>query len=100
MTNTIASLLTRNLQEVFGENDTARRRAAIEELWNRDGIFYDPKNGAFHGHDEIDRIAGEIKATHPAFQYQPIAEPATAANGGRDLSAPCRPAEPPDYADT
>jgi hypothetical protein len=100
VTNAIASLLTRNLQEVFGENDAARRRAAIEELWNRDGVFYDPKNGAFHGHDEIDRIAGEIKAPHPDFQYQPIAEPEIAGNGGRVLWVAGRPGEPPVYAGT
>jgi hypothetical protein len=100
MTNIIASLLTRNLQEVFGENDAARRRAAIQELWNRDGVFYDPKKGAFHGHDEIDRIAGEIKAIHPDFQYQPIAEPEIAGNGGRVLWVAGRPGEPPVYAGT
>ena len=100
MTNTIASLLTRNLQEVFGEGDTARRRAAIKELWNSDGVFYDPKNGAFHGHDEIDRIAGEIRATHPDFQYQPIAESEIAGNGGRVLWVAGRPGEPPVYAGT
>ena len=31
MSYSIAALLTRNLQEVFGENDPARRRAAIDE---------------------------------------------------------------------
>jgi hypothetical protein len=25
----------------------------------------------FRGRDEIDRIAGVIKATHPDFEYQP-----------------------------
>ena len=29
-------------------------------------------NGAYRGRDEIDRIAGVIKATHPDFQYQPL----------------------------
>lgn len=28
----------------------------------------------YRGRDEIDRIAGAIKATHPDFRYQPIAE--------------------------
>src|SRR6266481_8962097 len=83
MSNTIATLLIRNLHEVFGENDTARRRPAIKGLFNGDGVFYDPKGGAFRGHDEIDRIAGEIKATHPDFQYQPMAEPEIVGDGGR-----------------
>ena len=33
MSNSIATLLARNLQEVFGENDPARRRGAIDGLW-------------------------------------------------------------------
>ena len=38
-------------------------------------MFYDPSKGVYRGHDEIDRIAGEIRATHLDFRYQPIAEP-------------------------
>jgi hypothetical protein len=32
--------------------------------FNEDGVFYDAKGGIFRGRDEIDRIAGAIKATH------------------------------------
>ena len=42
MSNSISTLLIRNLSDVFGENDPARRRAAIDELWHEDGVFYDP----------------------------------------------------------
>jgi hypothetical protein len=42
---TIPTLLTRNLQDVFGENDPARRRAAIEEMYTEDCVFYDPTKG-------------------------------------------------------
>ena len=83
MSHSISTLLLRNLSDVFGENDPARRRAALDELWNEDGVFYDPSKGAFRGRDEIDRIAGAIKATHPDFQYQPISEPEELGNGGR-----------------
>src|SRR5438876_6830494 len=62
MSHSISTLLLRNLSDVFGENDPARRRAALDELWNEDGVFYDPSKGAFRGRDEIDRIAGAIKA--------------------------------------
>jgi len=34
MSERIHELLDRNLQEVFGEGDPARRRAAIQELYN------------------------------------------------------------------
>jgi hypothetical protein len=82
MSYSISTLLTRNLQDVFGENDPARRRAAIGEIFTEDCVFYEPK-GVYHGRDEIDRIAGAIKATHPDFRYQPIAEPEELGNAGR-----------------
>ena len=33
MSYSISTLLTRNLHDVFGENDPARRRAAIDEIY-------------------------------------------------------------------
>jgi hypothetical protein len=38
MSDKIHELLNRNLQEVFGEGDAARRRAAIEELYTDDCV--------------------------------------------------------------
>ena len=99
MTNSISTLLIRNLRDVFGENDRARRRAAIEEIFTEDGVFYEPK-GVYRGRDEIDRVAGAIKATHPDFQYQPIAEPEELGNGGRVRWVSGRPGEAPAYAGT
>jgi hypothetical protein len=32
----ISTLLTRNLHDVFGENDPVRRRAAIDEIFTED----------------------------------------------------------------
>jgi SnoaL-like protein len=75
-------LLIRNLRDVFGENDPARRRAAIDEIYTEDCVFYDPSKGVYRGRDEIDRVAGAIKATHPDFLYQPITEPEESGNGG------------------
>src|SRR4051812_37357523 len=83
MSHSVSTLLLRNLSDVFGENDPVRRRAAIDEIFHEDAVFYDPKGGVFRGRDEIDRIAGVIKATHPDFKYQPIAEPEELGNGGR-----------------
>ena len=42
----ISTLLTRNLHDVFGENDPARRRAAIDEIYTEDCVFYDPSRGS------------------------------------------------------
>jgi hypothetical protein len=38
----ISILLTRNLHDVFGENDPARRRAAVDEIFTEDCVFYEP----------------------------------------------------------
>jgi hypothetical protein len=75
-------LLTRNLHEVFGENDPTRRRAAIDEIFTEDCMFHE-RNGVNHGQEEIDRMAGKIKATRCDFRYQVIAEPEELGNGGR-----------------
>ena len=98
--SSISILLTRNLQDVFGENDPARRRAAIDEIYTEDGVFYDPISGAHRGRDAIDRVAGAIRATHPDFRYQPIAEPEELGNGGRLKWVSGRPGEAPAYAGT
>ena len=82
MSYSISTLLKRNLQDVFGENNPERRRAAIDEIYTEDVVFYDPNKGD-RGRDEIDRIAGAIKATHPYFSYQLTAEPEEVGDGGR-----------------
>jgi SnoaL-like protein len=73
---------------------------AIDEIWAEDGVFYDPKTGVHRGRDEIDRVAGEIRATHPDFQYQPIAKPEELGNGGRVQWVSGRPGEAPAYTGT
>ena len=100
MPYSISTLLTRNLDDVFGQNDPARRRAAIDEIYTQDCVFYDPSKGVYRGRDEIDRIAGAIRATHPDFHYQPIAEPEELGNGGRLQWVSGRPGEAPAYAGT
>jgi len=56
MTETIHGLLLRNLQEVFGEGDPAKRRSAIKELYTDDCVLYVPP-GIFVGHDALGRAA-------------------------------------------
>ena len=99
MSHSISTLLTRNLHDVFGENDPARRRAAIDEIFTEDCVFYEP-NGVYRGRGEIDRVAGAVKATHSDFRYQPIAGPEELGNGGRIQWVSGRPGEPPAYAGT
>ena len=50
MPYSISTLLTRNLHDVFGENDPARRRAAIDEIFtedSREATGLDPEIGYF-----------------------------------------------------
>ena len=100
MPHTVADLLIRNLDEVFAEIDPVRRRKALDELWHEDGVFYDPYSGPHRGRDEIDRIAGKVKATHPSYRYQPISAPEEIGDGGRVRWVSGTPGEPPEYAGT
>jgi len=100
MSYSISTLLTRNLHDVFGENDPARRRVAVDEIFIEDCVFYDPSRGVYRGRDAIDRVAGALRATHLDFRYQPIAEPEELGNGGRIQWVSGRPSEPPAYAGT
>ena len=92
----IHELLSRNLQEVFGEGDAARRRAAIEALYTDDCVLYAPP-GIFTGRDAVDRFAGELRAMHPHFVYTPLGEPQALHNAGRLAWGSGLPGEKPDY---
>lgn len=78
----IETLLVRNLPEVFGEGDPARRRTAIEELYTEDCILYAPP-GIFVGRDALDKFAGKLRATHPHYVYTPHGAPQALHNSGR-----------------
>ena len=47
MPTSISTLLTRNLHDVFGENDPARRRAAIDDIFTEDCVFYEPPKNVY-----------------------------------------------------
>jgi SnoaL-like domain len=99
MSQTASALLLRNLHEVFGEIDPVRRRAAVEEIFHEDAVFHEP-NGAYRGRDEIDRIAGVIKADHPDFQYRPLSAPEETGDSARVRWVSGAPSKPPAYAGT
>jgi hypothetical protein len=99
MCHSISTLLTRNPDNVFGENDAARRRAAIDEIFTEDCVFCEPR-GVYRGRDEIERLAGTSKATDPDFRYQAIAPPEELGDGGRIRWVSRRPGEAPAYAGT
>jgi SnoaL-like domain len=99
MSYSIPDLLTRNLHGVFGENDPARRRVAIDEIFTENSVFYAP-NGIYRGRDEINRVASAIRATHPDFRYQPVSAPEELGNAGRIQWVSGRPGDAPVYAGT
>src|SRR3954447_10229504 len=59
-----------------------------------------PQGGIFRGRDEIDRIAGVIKATHPDFEYQPLSPPEELGDAGRVRWVSGTPGKPAAYAGT
>ena len=96
MTERIAELLDRNLQEVFGEGDAARRRAPIEEFYIDDCVVH-VQDGVFVGHDALDKFAGELRATHPHFVYTPHGEPQALHDAGILAWGSGPKGEPPEY---
>ena len=96
MSERIYELLRRNLQEVFGEGDAARRRAAIEELYTDDCVLYVPP-GIFVGHDALDQFAGDLRATHPHSAYAPRGAPQALHNAGRLAWGSGPRGQKPDY---
>jgi hypothetical protein len=95
-TERILELLYRNLQEVFGEGDAARRRAAIEEFYTDDCVLHVP-DGVLVGHDALDKFAGELRATHPHFAYTPHGQAQALHNGGIIAWGSGPKGEPPEY---
>jgi hypothetical protein len=89
MSDKIYRLLNRNLQEVFGEGNAARRRAAIEDLYTDDCVL-DVPPGVFVGHDALDKFAGDLRATHPHFVYTPHGAPQALHNAGVWHGGPAR----------
>ena len=96
MSDRIHELLHRNLQEVFGEGDAARRRAAIKELYTDDCVLYAPP-GVVVGREALDKFAGDLRATHPHFVYAPRGEPQALHNAGRLAWGSGPRGQEPDY---
>jgi hypothetical protein len=93
---TIATLLRRNLPEVFGEGDPVRRRSAIRELYTEDCALHVPP-GTFIGHAALDKFAGDLRATHPDYVYTLYGLPQVLHNSGRLAWGSGPKDEPPQY---
>ena len=95
-TERIIELLHRNLQEVFGEGDAIRRRAAIDEFYTDDCVVYVPPR-ALVGRNALDKFAGDLRASHPHFVYTPHGEAQTVHNAGILAWGSGPRGEAPDY---
>ena len=82
MANTIENLLTRNLLEVFGEQDAAKRRSAIAALWHEDGVFADP-HGRYVGYAALNGAVSQLHARFPGFVFRPTGAPQSFYDVGR-----------------
>src|SRR5258705_2173089 len=79
----IETLLNRNLPEVFGEGDPARRRASNSGTLHRRLCAMRVPPGTFVGHDALYKVAGDLHATHPHYVYTPHGAPQVLHNSGR-----------------
>ena len=96
ITERIIELLYRNIQEVFGEADAARRRRAIDEFYTDDCVLYVPP-GVFVGREALDKFAGDLRGTHPHFVYIPHGEAQSLHNCGILAWSSGPKGEAPDY---
>jgi hypothetical protein len=71
MSGSIENLLVRNLYEVFGERDPARRRTAIEAIFDRDCLFSDPR-GRHVGHRGLEDAVVALQAQFPDHVFSQI----------------------------
>ena len=69
MEQSVEKIIERNLLEVFNARDADSRRAAIDELWDKDGVFIDP-GGAHEGVEKTNAIAELLftQCSRPAGQ--------------------------------
>ncbi|GGF45129.1 hypothetical protein GCM10007301_00790 [Azorhizobium oxalatiphilum] len=97
MSETIQSLMTRNLLDVFGGRDPAPRRAAVDALYAEGAVFGD--HGRIHsGRDGIDAAAAAVQAATPGFVFAAAGEVQTVGNaqdGAGRLNWTYGPAEDP-----
>ncbi|MBR0828942.1 nuclear transport factor 2 family protein [Bradyrhizobium manausense] len=92
----IATLLKRNVSEVFGENDPERRRAVIREIYAEDAVVHAPV-GAIVGRHALDKFAGDLRSTHPHYVYTPFGEPQVLHDSARLAWGSGPEGEPPAF---
>lgn len=94
MSETIETLLRRNLFEVFGERQDTKRREALAEIWRGDGILVNP-DGRHVGRVEIDHTVERLLAKFPDFVFTERSPPEGFHGVGRIAWSFGLPGKPP-----
>jgi hypothetical protein len=71
MSQTVETLLRRNLHDVFGEHDAARRRRAIDEVFTEDCVFIS-RTGRYDGRAALDAAVAALHARLPGLVFKEI----------------------------
>jgi SnoaL-like domain len=94
MDHTVENLLLRNLLDIFGESDAAKRHSAIAALWAADGVFADP-HGRYVGYAAINDAVSQLHKRFPGFVFTPIGSPQSFFDVGRQAWGHGPAGEPP-----
>ena len=96
MSDKVAELMLRNLQEVFNERDAARPIAAVRSIYAKEAEFFEA-NVCCRGHDAISAKVGALQTSlRNDSAFTTTSEPARVLDLGRltwrvgSAAAPCR----------
>jgi len=90
MERNLAYLLPENLYRVFNETDLNKRKAAIADLWDEDGIFIDPL-GVHQGHEKLNAAVTALQHQFPGSVFRvtsPIQENFGVGRGSWEYGPP------------
>ena len=78
---TASALVQANLQRVFNERDAGRRARAIHELYAADATFYEEREAAYSGREDIARAVAKLLESLPPTLVFSMVAPATQNHG-------------------
>jgi len=73
MEQSVEKIIERNLLEVFNGRDADSRRAAIDELWNKDGVFIDP-DGVHEASKRLTPLLSSFSRSLKAMCSRPVGQ--------------------------
>jgi SnoaL-like protein len=81
MSQTIETLLRRNLLEIFGERDETCRRRTLQDVMAEDVVFSDPE-GRHVGRDAVNTAVAALLARFPGFVFAELTPPQVVSDAG------------------